>query len=93
VSDQAPAFRRSRTCACRRLCAGLRDEGCETPTETVQRAHALLMLLFSGFTAIPFEHLGLPPTAELRRIAHERATSLRFVLDLVEASTPAARPT
>lgn len=72
---------------------GLRDEGCETPTETVQRAHALLMLLFSGFSAIPFEHLGLPPTAELRRIAHERAASLRFILDLVEATAPAARPT
>jgi len=62
---------------------GLRDEGCDTPLETVRRAHALSMLLFSGLSAIPLEHLDSPPTAELQRIASERATSARFILDCV----------
>jgi Phosphotransferase enzyme family len=62
---------------------GLRDEGCDVPPEVVRRAHALLMLLFSGFSSIPFEHLGSEQTRELERIAVERAESLRFILDLV----------
>jgi Phosphotransferase enzyme family len=65
---------------------GLRDEGCDTPAETVRRAHALLMLLFSGFSAIPFEHLGVPATPDIVRRTHERAASARFILDLVAAT-------
>jgi hypothetical protein len=67
--------------------AGLREEGCEVPLEVVRRAHALLMLLFAGFTAIPFEHLGSEPTAELDHIAAQRAASARFILDLVAETT------
>jgi Phosphotransferase enzyme family len=66
---------------------GLRDEGCDAPLEVVRRAHVLLMLLFSGLSAIPFEHLGSPPTAELQRIAGERAASARFMLDLLEETS------
>lgn len=62
---------------------GLRDEVCDIPLEVVRRSHALLMVLFSGLSAVPFEHLGAPPTPELHRIAAERAVSARFILDLV----------
>jgi hypothetical protein len=41
------------------------------------------MVLFSGLSAVPFEHLGAPPTPELHRIAAERAASARFILDLL----------
>jgi hypothetical protein len=44
------------------------------------------MLIFSGMSAIPGEHLDSPPTPELRRIAAERATAARFMLDLVDAT-------
>jgi Phosphotransferase enzyme family len=67
---------------------GLRDEGSDAATETVRRAHALLALLFAGFPAIPFEHLGGPPTPEIIRVTHQRAASARFILDLVDATAP-----
>ena len=62
---------------------GLRDEGRDVPLGLVRRAHALLMLLFSGLSAIPLEHLDAPPTPALEHIAAQRAASARFVLDLV----------
>lgn len=65
---------------------GLRAEGCDVPLDVVQRAHALQMLVFAGFSALPLEHLDKAPTDELRRIARERAESLRFILDLVDAT-------
>lgn len=67
---------------------GLRAEGCDASFEAVQRAHALQMLMFAGLSALPLEHLDKPPTDELRRIARERADSLRFILDLVAATAP-----
>ena len=63
---------------------GLRAEGCTVDEGQVRRAQALVMLLFSGYSAIPFEHLDQPPTAELQRIAGERAQSAGFILDLVD---------
>jgi len=65
---------------------GLRREGCDVDGARVRRAHSLLMLIFSGMSAIPGEHLDSPPTPELRRIAAERATAARFMLDLVDAT-------
>jgi hypothetical protein len=62
---------------------GLRDEECDIKLEVVRRSHALLMVLFSGLSAVPFEHLGAEPTPELQRIAGERAASARFILDLL----------
>jgi hypothetical protein len=68
---------------------GLRDEGVDVPRDRVRRAHALLMLLFCGLTAVPLEVvLGMPvpgPVAVIR----ERAQAARFVLDLVDATRPA----
>lgn len=67
---------------------GLRAEGLSLPIALVRRAHALLMLIFSGISAVPFEFLGGPPTAERQRIALERAGSARFILDLVDDTEP-----
>ena len=65
---------------------GLRAEGRIVDEELIRRAHALVMLLFSGYSAVPFEHLDRRPTGELHRIAMERAQSARFILDLVDAT-------
>jgi hypothetical protein len=67
---------------------GLADEGLDLPVEVVRRSHALLMLEFSGLSAIPFELLDGPPSPEAVRIARERALAARFILDLVDATTP-----
>lgn len=61
---------------------GLHDEGHDAPIDVVRRSHALTMLLFSGLSAIPLEHLGADPTPQLLRVARERAASARFILDL-----------
>jgi hypothetical protein len=65
---------------------GLSDEGCAVPASVVRRAHALQMLIFSGLSAFPLEHLGAIPTAELHRLASERAALATFILDLVDAT-------
>jgi hypothetical protein len=62
---------------------GLRAEGCDVPVEQVRRAHALAILLFSGISAPPIEHLYEQPTDELHRISAERAVAARWILDLV----------
>lgn len=67
---------------------GLRAEGSAATQTQVRRSQALLMLIFSGLAAIPFEHLAAEPTAQLHRIASERAASARFILGLVEATNP-----
>lgn len=63
---------------------GLRDEGCDAPTAQVRRAHALLMLIYTGLSSFPLEHLPHEPTPERHRIAAERAAMARFILDLVD---------
>jgi hypothetical protein len=65
---------------------GLRAEGCDVPMEQVRWAHALAILLFSGISALPIEHLHKEPTGELHRISAERAVGARWILYLV-AST------
>jgi hypothetical protein len=65
---------------------GLQDEGCDVDPAVVRRSHALLMLIYAGLSAIPFEHLESEPTPELHRIAAERAAAARFMLDLVDAT-------
>ena len=65
---------------------GLHREGCDVDAARVRRTHALLMLIFSGISAIPAEHLGSAPTPELLRISAERAAAARFMLDLVDAT-------
>jgi Phosphotransferase enzyme family len=75
-------------CACLpAYVAGMRDEGSDVPEALVRRGHALLMLLFSGLSAVPFEHLDRPATPELRRLFRARAACARFILDLVASTS------
>ena len=67
---------------------GLGAEGVDVDLDQVRRAHALMMLLFAGFSAVPFELLDGPPTDEKLRIARERAGAARFMLDLADTTAP-----
>src|SRR4051794_6026266 len=68
---------------------GLHAEGEAVDLDVVRRAHALMMLLHSGLSAVPFELLEGDPTAEKVRVARERAGLARFTLDLADATAPA----
>lgn len=63
---------------------GLAAEGLHVDLATVRRAHALHLLIFSGLSAIPFEHLDAEPTDALRAMAATRAAIARHALDLVD---------
>jgi hypothetical protein len=65
---------------------GLREEGMDVELEVVRRAHALHMLVFTGLSALPVEHLGAPPSPGLADLARQRAQATRFILDLVGAT-------
>ena len=71
---------------------GLRAEGCDLPIDVVRRAHALQLLIFTGLSTLPFEHLDQEPTPELHQVAAERAAIARFSLDLVDATAWSLRP-
>ncbi len=66
--------------------AGLRAEGCELSVQDVRRAHALQLLVFTGLSTIPVEHLDQVPTPALHRTADARAGIARFSLDLLDAT-------
>jgi len=68
---------------------GLQAEGCEIDPAVIRRTHALCMLIFSGLSAVPMEHLDQQPTARLHEITAERARTATFILDLVDATDPA----
>jgi len=68
---------------------GLRAEGADVGLDVVRRSHALLMLLFSGLSAVPFELMEGEPTAEKFRVSRERAAAARFMLDLAAETAPA----
>ncbi len=70
---------------------GLRAEGCDIPLDLVRRAHALHLVLFTGLSALPFEHLGTDPTPHLHHVAAERAAIAAFSLDLLDATETAPR--
>jgi len=65
---------------------GLGDEGFETTTAQLRRAHALQLMVFTGLSTLPWEHLDQPPTPALHAVAAERAAIARFSLDLLDAS-------
>jgi hypothetical protein len=87
---------------------GLRDEGCDLPLDVVRRAHALQMLIFTGFSSFMLEGLleqpgrdgrdgggdeGKAAAPDLLEQAAERARIAEFVLDLVdETEAVAAAP-
>lgn len=65
---------------------GLAAEGGDVPRDVLARAHALLMLLFAGLTAVPVELLfGAPPPGDAD-VLRGRAAAAEHVLDLVEAT-------
>jgi hypothetical protein len=66
--------------------AGLRAEECWIPDDVVRRAHALQLLIFTGYSALPVELLELEPTPELHALAANRAAIARFSLDLLDAT-------
>ena len=66
---------------------GLAAEGCDVPLNVVRRAHALLMLLFAGLTAVPLELLFGMPVPGAADGARQRAAAANYILDLVEATT------
>lgn len=65
---------------------GLHMEGHDATEAEVRRAHALQLVVFTGLSALPFEHLAREPTPELHAVAAERARIARFALDLLDAS-------
>lgn len=65
---------------------GLLDEGRAVDPAQLARLHALQMAVFTGLSAMPFEHLGAPPSPELERLAASRAAITTFCLDRVEAT-------
>jgi hypothetical protein len=69
---------------------GLRDEGCDVSLGVVRRNHALLMLVFSGLSAVPLEVLFGLPAPGSAAVVRERALAATFMLDLLE-STSAGR--
>jgi hypothetical protein len=71
---------------------GLRAEGNHATIDQVRRSHAILMTIFHGLSAIPFEHQDAAPTDTLRHIFHQRAAAARFILDLLDRTTRPARP-
>ncbi|MEO7421423.1 MAG: phosphotransferase [Ornithinibacter sp.] len=70
---------------------GLRAEGCDIPLDLVRRAHALHLVLFTGLSALPFEHLGTEATPPLHHVAAERAALAAFCLDLLDTTEAASR--
>jgi aminoglycoside/choline kinase family phosphotransferase len=69
---------------------GLRAEGCHVTEPVVRRSHALQLMIFTGFSCLPWEHLGCEPTPELRHVAAQRAAIARFSLDLLDDTEPAS---
>lgn len=65
---------------------GLRAEGFEIDGPDLRRAHALQLLIFTGLSTIPFEHLEAPPSPELTALAADRAAISRYSLDLLGAT-------
>lgn len=68
---------------------GLRAEGCDLPQSVVRRAHALQLMVFTGLSTMPFEHLGSPITPELEELVAERAAIARYSLRLLAETDPA----
>jgi hypothetical protein len=67
--------------------AGLRAEGCGIPAVDVRRAHALQMMIFTGLSTVPWEHLDSEPTPDLVRLASTRAAIARHCLEMLDATS------
>jgi hypothetical protein len=89
LGRRSPADLAERDAAC--LAAyrdGLAAAGLDLPLATVARAHALLLLIFTGLSSLPMELLA-QPTADNLALAQTRADIARFSLDLLDATRTA----
>lgn len=68
--------------------AGLTEMGMHVDEAALRRAHALQLLLFTGLSTVPLEHLAGPPSPGLATLAADRAAVARYVLDLVDTTKP-----
>ena len=66
--------------------AGLAEEGTRVDEDTVRRSHALLLMMFTGLSALPFDEIGSTPPGALNTLARDRAELARFCLDLVDST-------
>ena len=66
---------------------GLSDEGHDVALDVLRRAHALLMLLYFGLSAVPLEVLFGLPAPGSATVVHQRAQAAAFVLDLLDSTT------
>jgi hypothetical protein len=66
---------------------GLRAEGCDLPEEVVRRAHAIRSLLMTGLSTVPVDLFEAPMSAELQRVADDRALIARYCLDRLDATS------
>ena len=67
---------------------GLHDEGVAVEEPVVRRAHALQLMIFTGLSSLPLQHLASEPTPELHAQAATSAEIARFSLDLLDANLP-----
>ena len=61
---------------------GLRAAGGRASLDQVAFGYVASLVVRAGFTSLPFERLGEPPTPELAAIFRERAALTRFIVDL-----------
>jgi hypothetical protein len=71
--------------------AGLAEEGMVVDSDLVRRSHALLLMIFTGLSALPFELLESTPPEAVPALAADRADLARFCLDLLDATAPPGR--
>jgi hypothetical protein len=65
---------------------GLAAERMVIDPALVTRLHALQMLIFTGLSSMPFEHLASTPSPELEMLAADRASLATYCLDLVDTT-------
>ncbi len=63
---------------------GLAAEGMVVDPAPVNRLHAIQMLIFSGLSSMPFEHLESPSSPQIERLASDRAALATYCLDSVD---------
>ena len=69
-----------------RYAEGLAAEGVVVDTSLIARLHALQMLIYTGLSSIPFEHLDGALTPELLELSADRAVLATYCLDLVDST-------
>ncbi len=70
---------------------GLAAEGYTAESRQVTRLHVLQMVVFTGLSSMPVEHLGAPPSPRLERLAAARAAITTYCLDQIELTGATTR--